>query len=243
MQSLATKTRIAIGRAAMLGQAWEITPDNLAFFPEISLVFNRIKKSGNTSIILALQDAVQGAEPRLRDDMPEKHSRSIVSIGLVHLIKLRKFQSLVCVRHPVSRALSGFLDIGVSGRVNAFWGQTDTWPATAQGFESFLSELTELEHKRINRHFWRQTDLLFQPPSSFNYIVKLENVVGEMEVVLEGVGLNPEKAQYFAGPHPAELAQLNKVTGSASKAHLVSLRSKKLIEDFYADDFHTFGYD
>lgn len=213
---------------------------HVAIYPELNICFNRIKKSGNTTVSAFLNDLANGFHTNsmngFKDELLKPRDMTIEQLST-----LSTYYSFVVVRNPYSRILSAFLDKVAGAKSDKYaycagFGQSD-----ADGFSAFVRFLSGGGVRR-DRHFWPQSDLLFQPVSHFNSIAKLENLVEDMRAVLVSTGHDPAHADKLAQPHSVE-AGTAKITGAGSKlAHYFTDRSVELVSQIYAADFRQFGY-
>lgn len=215
--------------------------DNVAIFPKLGLIFNRIKKSGNTSIVATLSEI----EGKIIDDVGElKSMRTVHAADFHSIVMMRSWKTLVVVRNPYNRSLSGFLEKVASGKSRN--GRFDFYPGfgeqSAEAFEQFLEHLKEHDYGK-NRHFFRQTDLLFQNLSKYTCVAKLENLAQEIVPLLIDLGCDPIAARKFYSPHDLEKKETGKITNSSKRTSMISPKAKKLIQELYREDFEQFGYD
>ena len=136
-----------------------VTSDNLALFPELNLIVNRIKKSGNTSLVLFFHDLIGGDSLEPHAVNGEKSRRSIRGVDLSNWDNLSESKSFVCVRNPYFRAISGFLEKVGRGENTEFQAYGGYGDPTVSGFETFLDDLANSEWRSVDRHFWPQTNL------------------------------------------------------------------------------------
>lgn len=164
------------------------------------------------------------------------------SMKTADLLKLASYYSFAVVRDPYSRALSGFLNKVASGKNSREFGNFAGFGNSTQ--TGFLEFLTYLDAGALykDRHFWPQSELLFQPVEHFSYIAKLETLVQDMKTILSEIGHDPAYADVLARPHKVE-AGSSKITSANSKmAHYYSLTSVELVRKLYAKDFEQFDY-
>lgn len=213
--------------------------DNVAIFPELGVIFNRIKKSGNTSVCAFLNDVAGGPGFRTADEM--KDARRFDSARLADIARLGTYKSLIVVRDPYTRILSGFLQKIVLAnderfrRFPGFGEQTDT------AFVAFLRYLEENDYGG-NRHFWPQVRLLYQPPDAYTFTAKLETLTGDMADFLSAIGRDPAMAKALEKPHPLEARQAGKITSAGKNRHLITDEARELVRRLYREDFETFEY-
>ncbi|SLN38456.1 Sulfotransferase family protein [Roseivivax jejudonensis] len=213
----------------------------VAVFPRLGIVFNRIKKSGNTSIAAFLHEVEGHAVPPTPQAL-KAELRSIRTLSLAETWAFPRLRSLAVVREPGARALSGFLHHvapGTNERHAAAPGYGDRSP---EGFAAFLAWL-EAGNLDYNAHFRPQTALMFQPPGRFTWILRLERLSEGMRGVLRDIGEDPAAADCLAAPHEMERAQPGKLTGSrAAGADFLSPSSRAAVARLYAADYAAFDY-
>lgn len=217
-----------------------IRGDSVAFFPELRLVFNRIKKSGNTSALLTL-NKIAGREDPENSEAP-KSQRSIRRTPLRTIVASRDFATLTIVRDPASRVLSAYhnkVGSGLKARHRNLPGFGDASP---DAFETFLRHISTTDEP-VDPHFWPQARLLIKPAGKFTFIARLENLAREMAPVLKSLGVDPRHAALFAGPHPLEANRPAKITSSNTKVKTVTPRAAEMIFEMYDADYRAFGYE
>lgn len=213
---------------------------HVAVYPNLNICFNRIKKSGNTTVSAFLNDLSGGFQKASESGFKER-LLTPREMTIEQLASLHCYYSFVVVRDPYSRTLSAFLDKVASGRSEKFafcggFGQNN-----AEGFSAYLDFLSG-GGWRWDRHFWPQRDLLFQPVSHFNAIAKLESLVEDMREILAATGQFPTHADRLIKPHSVE-AGTKKITDATKRlGHYYTDHSIALVSRIYASDFKLFGY-
>ncbi len=213
---------------------------HVAIFPDIGIVFNRIKKSGNTTVSAFFTEISE--KPHERDF--KKFKTKIIKPNSSTPKELRNLPSLysvVVVRNPFSRILSGFLQKVSSGSNLKYREFGGFGKMTVEGFNEFLVSLENGKlHK--NRHFWPQVDLLYQPIERFDYIAKLEYLVNDIRNILSEVGKDPMLANSLVQPHRVE-AGTAKITSASTKLNnYYDEHSTEVVRRIYAADFLAFNY-
>lgn len=224
--------------------------DAVAGFREFGLVFNRIKKAGNSTVVAFLSDLA--AEERGRRALSVRDAKkSALKPSRCRWHEARSMRSYIwftVVRNPYDRVLSAFLDkvafdeeVTASGK-KPFQDVPGRGEATPEGFAKFIGFLGEggIHH---DRHFWPQRELLIMPPGRYDLIGRLETLPEDMARLLTMIGRDPASARKLDKPHPLELAQPKKITGASAKrdsfyTHQLAAEVRRL----YASDFETFGY-
>ncbi len=221
-----------------------------AIYPAQRLVYNRIKKSGNTRIVAFLNDLF-GAERFDSMRRLKAAQTRAQDLSLRDLAALNDFYSFTFVRNPYGRVLSAYLDKlaaprapraprkpgrGPGYRVYPGYGEN-----SPEGFARFLAFLDE-GGLSADRHWWPQADLLYQPAERFSFIGRLERMVEDMGRVLAEVGRDPEAASVLEQRHEVE-AQRRETRTSEREAAFYTREGRAIVARLYARDFTLFGYD
>lgn len=139
------------------------SPHAVSVYPNLGIVFNHIRKSGNTSVALWLCEA-----EALRSGNSITRRKSLMDLSAVRLIRARDYQWIVVVRNPYDRVLSAFLDKVASGdrhekeKKSGFDNIPGWGDPTPMGFRRFIDYL---QHGGlyVNQHWWPQKGLLVRP--------------------------------------------------------------------------------
>ena len=221
----------------------------VVFYPSIKVAYNRIGKSGNSSVVLYLHDAIQGQQSKIFDYKKSKRDAINLGIDLIQLskewsklLRLHQYSFFTVVRNPWSRTLSAFLDKiadGLSEKYAFVDGFGDNSP---RGFEAFVSFL---EHGGLrDNHHWRpQNEILLLPPSRFNNICRLENLAEDLPLALKSTGLTLPPKEQLKKPHRIESGQHGKVTNAANRlASYYTPQTARTIHRLFQDDFELGRY-
>ncbi len=214
--------------------------DHVAVYPELGLVFNRIKKSGNTTVSAFLADLSNDFSYEVEKGFKEKLLKP-KKMRIFDIRKIKTLKSLVVVRNPYSRALSGFLDKLSRGTSSTYQGFSGFGNDTPEGFLAFLQFLKN-GNMHLNRHFWPQEELLFQPVERFDYVIKLENIEVGMQKLLEDIGKDPAYAAALKSPHKVEAGGRKITSASRRLQQYFTPAAIILVQEIYAKDFRTFDY-
>lgn len=214
--------------------------NHVAVFPKLKICFNRVKKSGNTTISAFLTDISGDSETESADEF----KRALLkprAMPVKELQRLPSYYSFVVVRDPYSRALSAFLQKVAHGQSLKYAYCAGFGNSTPEGFHAFLTFLVMGGLYR-DRHFWPQSDLLYQPIKNYSRVARLENLVTDMRIILTETGQDPALAELLASPHKVE-AGTTKITSATSKlGAFYNARSSALVHELYLKDFEMFGY-
>ncbi|MCP9916699.1 sulfotransferase family protein [Cyanobium sp. ATX 6F1] len=226
----------------------------MVFYPRQGLVYNRIKKSGNSSMLLYLRDAIAGvpANPlqpyhRAKDDA--------IAIGMnirqvlkqpIELLRLQRCFYFAVMRHPEARILSAFLEKVGSGHSHRYSSAGGFGDASAEGFARFVAYL-EAGGLHDDAHWWPQVDLLALPPDQYDAIYRLEELAQWLPALLGSRGLRTTGLD-LSGPHRIERqfsvpGKPAKLKGAASRLDVFftpGLRAR--VNRLYGQDYQIGGY-
>ena len=216
----------------------------VVFYPSIRLAYNRIGKSGNSSVVLYLSDAMQGEKSNAQSYKESKKDAIELGIDLIQLstdwskvLKLYQYSFFTVVRNPWTRTLSAFLDKIADGLDEKYALVDGFGENSASGFEAFVSFL---EHGglRYNHHWRPQNEILLLPASRFSHICRLEHLAHDLPLALKSTGLTLPPKERLQKPHRIESKQQGKVTNASSRlASYYSPQTAKTIYQLFQDDF------
>ena len=210
--------------------------DNIAIYPELRLVYNRIKKSGNSSIVAFLADILQ--EEYFNISALKASLENPVTIDAKTAHEMNNFFSFTIVRNPYTRILSAFRDKvgrGTETSNRIIPGFSDDSP---QGFNNFLRFCSD-GGVYMDRHWWPQLNLLYKSADSFSHIGKIEKIEEDMAVVLTECGLDPVLSKKIRAPHSRTT---HNTSASEMKRHFYTKENIELVKRIYSLDFDTFQY-
>lgn len=230
------------------------TSKHLLIYPEHNLVYNRIKKAANSSILMYNLEVIRHnigistlTFPRYRKAKNEARAlgKDFRELGVRELAKLRQSIKYTVVRNPYTRVLSAFrqkVAIRAMEENNSYRGTPGYADDSAQGFREFVNFLENAGLYK-NRHWWPQIDLLAIPPEYFDFIVHVERLSSELPQVYKGAGLSIPASMDFSKPHKAEKTDQRKITSSSKLVEAYydeDLLNR--VANLYASDFESFGY-
>jgi hypothetical protein len=221
--------------------------DNVSIYPNHGLIYNRIKKSGNTTITAFLGDVLAGTRYECASDLKRKLVRP-GDLSVAELRSLPNFYSFTFVRDPYDRVLSAYLGAALdrkrsgSSRVRNGLRRFYFDREGRDHFHEFL-EFLDSGGLYADRHWWPQVDLLVQPVKDFSFVGRLENLVTDMKVVLRAAGVSPDLSSRLVTPHALELKDGNKIRSAGMKTEAYySPRTCAIVERLYERDFEIFKY-
>jgi hypothetical protein len=238
-------------RFALLAPSLVVNPRNNArviVYTKERLMYNRIKKSGNSSIMLFLDEILYGNQAS--DSNYEKaknasfgRTTSPFKLPSREIRRLDDYYKFTIFRNPYTRCLSTFLNKVAPGNAALYSFVPGFGDDSARGFEKFIHFL-EGGGTRSNPHFYSQTHLLFFRPEYFSRIGKLENLDLELRLICTDVGLPYPHDLEASAPHRVEQSCEGKVTKADRKLDMYYTKDLfDRVRDLYIADFEIGGYD
>ena len=223
--------------------------DRVVFYPEHNIAFNRIAKSGNSSVILYLDEAIRG--PSSHQDNYKQAKRSAMSTGksLLEMCRskhdrtsLKRFSFFTVVRNPWTRTLSAFLDKIANGPYDKYGSIPGFSDNSRTGFAAFISFLSK-GGLHANHHWKPQSDALLLPASQFHSICRLEHLSEDLPRALSETALRLPSPERLQQPHQIESQQQSKLTQATRKLLLYYCPTTiKAVAELYAADFKLGRY-
>lgn len=207
---------------------------HLAFFPELGLAFNRVKKNANSALILLLHEMETGRgtiASEAKDLTPNPFE-----LPRAQLDRLDRYAVFTTVRDPYSRVLSAFLD---KFRQEAYRRRHGTFDLTPEGFDRFLRWL---ENGGLNRdaHWNLQSRLLALPLDRYDAVLRFETLRDDARAFLSKRGL-AVPGDALVGEHRGDTG---KQTGADSRmADFYTPDRAARVARLFAADFAALGYD
>lgn len=196
---------------------------SIAAFPQQKLVFNRIKKSGNTSVVTFLHELDGKKATGSTNDIKSQQTH-MRRLTLLDTYRFPTFYSFAVIRNPYSRLLSGFLHRIAPAHLPEYSDIPGFGESSPTGFGKFVDFLCN-GHVDFDKHFWPQTRLMYQSPDRFNRLVRLEHLVDDMADLLDDLGKPRNLAEKLRKPHRIEQSQTNKITNAHTQ-----------LDAFYSED-------
>ena len=221
----------------------------VVFYPDIKLAYNRIGKSGNSSVVLYLSDALQGKQNETSNYKESKKDAIDLGVDLIQLSRdwrkilcLHQYSFFTVVRNPWSRTLSAFLDKIADG-LNKKYDFVDGFgDNSARGFEAFVSFLAQ-GGLQTNHHWRPQNEILLLPASRFSHICRLEHLAHDLPLALKSTGLTLPPKDRLQKPHRIESGQQGKVTNASDRlTSYYTPQTARRIYQLFQDDFELGRY-
>lgn len=207
----------------------------LAFFPNLGLGFNRIKKNANTALILLLQELEVGSATTARAGAAKDETLNLFELPRSEIGKLGRYAVFVTVRNPYSRVLSAFLD---KFRHETYRRKHGEFPLTPDGFGAFLRYL---ENGGLTRdaHWDLQEKLMALPLDRYDAVLRFETLHADAVAFLTRRGLTlPEGA--LTSEHKSDRG---KHTGADARlSQFYTAERADQVARLYATDFAALGY-
>lgn len=206
---------------------------HLAYFPRLGICYNRIKKNGNTSVVLLLSKFETGL------DKPRKETkRALLSLGdlpLPEMMRLGRYRYCVVTRDPYTRVLSAFLE---KFRLEEFQRTYGPFDLTPNGFGAFLQWL-ENGGLGQNRHWDLQSKITLWPLRDFDHVVRLESFATDFSRVLAASGLEVDSS-LLSQVLPQDVDKRTDATKRADEYY--SPERRALVARLFDADFEAMGY-
>ena len=223
--------------------------DRVVFYTDHNIAFNRIAKSGNSSVILYLDEAIRGANTHTDDYKQAKRTAMGAGKSLIDMSRskqdrasLKEFSFFTVVRNPWTRTLSAFLDKIANGPHDKYGSVPGFGDNSQTGFEAFIAFLGN-GGLHSNHHWKPQIDALLLPPSHFQTVCRLEHLAEELPLALARTGLTLPSPDRLRQPHRIESNQRSKLTQAASKLlKYYSPTTVQAVADLYTADFKLGRY-
>ncbi len=209
-------------------------------YPEVGLIYNRIKKSGNSSVILYLSDALKGRNKWSDGDYYSAKYDALTSgvelsnLPATDLRSLSNYYSFTIFRNPYVRCLSAFIQKVGDGRTG-FSKVPGFQRNSKDGFKDFVTFLED-GGLYYDKHWWPQVDLLAWTPEQFSHIGKLEQLDSEIRYIFGQIGKRIPDSLEMGKPHPAEFK--GKTEGNRSKV----TNSMDRLEEYYSPELYEKVY-
>lgn len=210
------------------------TLNTAVVYPEHALIYNRIKKSGNSSVLFYLRELLYGDQGALQSSYDDDKraavatGRKLSALSLRQLVRARHYFRFTIFRNPHARCLSMFFSKGAKREAGSVKYRTVPGfdKQSPEGFAEFVGFL-EQDGLYYDKHFWPQCDLLMCPPEHFDHIGQLENLREELKHVAAQVGLVFRDSIVSNEPHAADQSNEGKVTGASTR-----------LDEYYTDELY-----
>lgn len=202
-------------------------------FPELGLVYNRIKKNANTSTIILLRQLSAGVLET--PNSAKWNSQSLLDLTPQRLEEAASMHLFIIIRNPYERVLSAFLD---KFRWENYQRKYGKLPLTPDGFDQFL---TFLETGGMSRdaHWDLQTKLMFLPLDEYHSVIRFENYRPELLAMLRNQGISlPDdtlKEQY-------ESDKAKKTGATQRLVEFYTPARAARVQSLFAHDFEALAY-
>ncbi|MEO0438589.1 MAG: sulfotransferase family 2 domain-containing protein [Pseudomonadota bacterium] len=146
---------------------------------------------------------------------------------------IRAFKFAI-VRNPWQRLYSAYRFLEKGGMNQADARLADQVLSSHPSFDGFIRNWLTRENAQRHVHFRTQTSFLFDTSAHIyvDFIGFLENIDADFSTIVDKTGIS------------RSLAHTNRSTESSALKGLEGLgeREVQVVEEIYAEDFHTFGY-
>jgi hypothetical protein len=218
---------------------------HVAYFPEIQVAFNRIKKSGNSSTLVYLHGLIPSKQAQLGPKILHAtkadalaSTKPLKRCSVSDCIRLRKAWSFAVIREPYSRVLSAFLQKSLRPDYSGTPGFNDRTPS---GFETFVRFLDD-GGITANPHWWPQRDLLYFNPADIDVLSPLDRLDTGLRHLAAITGLRLPEGAHYGKPSLDEHRSGTKLTGSTALVHeFYPPDLRRIVHNLYSADFELYA--
>lgn len=206
--------------------------NRLCFFDKLGLVYNRVQKNANTTLVTILCSLnglryTHNIQAKNWCWQSYKHYPSMGSIS----------KKILIIRNPYSRVLSAFLEKFTYQR-DKFVPLYGDFQPTPDGFKKFIEYL---HHSGIqtNSHWNLQQTQIVAPLKYYDYIIRFENLADELEKMLFELNLMNNKINLLS-LHPSDIGKKTNSDSKLKEFYTEDITKKVL--NLYKQDFDFLSY-
>jgi len=200
---------------------------------DLEMIFQGIPKCGSTS--MANYFALL-RKPGLHRVGRIKRPRNI---PLAEVAKILDYTKFTLVRNPYTRVLSAFVEKSQRPSYDCYPGLSERSP---KGFSQFIEFLSE-GGLHQNKHWRPMADSLFWKLEDYDYVLHLENLADEFEILINDNHLGMPLWANIGKPHWVDRLRPGKIQHSGQFVDRFYTQSTfDAVFKLYEKDFELFGY-
>lgn len=216
-----------------------------AVIPEHKVLYHRIPKNGNSSLVSTMQNIFEGGElaERIED---KRYSKKLVQnaseLTREQVADLGAYTKFLIVRNPYDRTLSAYLSKVVKRypklkaehplKCDAASSDRNTPP----DFESFCKYLSA-GGLRTDPHWRPQHDYLVLPIADYDFVARLETIDDDFPRIVERIA--PWRTERTLVREDAP----HRTSATSKRAQFYSNAAYAIVAELFARDFEVLGYD
>jgi len=200
------------------------------------IVYIENPKSACTNIKWSLIDAFSDVDLSKIEDVHDRKTTPFLPgvVATKYVAQARDLAFLSVVRHPRTRFMSAYFDKLYHGRDQRVWvniaAQLDLNVDEFYTPKAIIKRMMQVPRHTINPHIALQTDNLLPDSLPYNAIFHLETVGGKDSLSFGGADVKLFNSQWHVPKAKADTSVFDEET-------------YRLIDQYYAKDYATFGYD
>jgi len=217
-----------------------------AVIPEHKVLYHRIPKNGNSSLVSTMLNIFEGGELAERIEQ-KRYSKKLVhyasELTRKQVDELGIYTKFLIARNPYDRTLSAYLSKVVKRypklkpehplKQDFGAGGGDAVPPDFEAFCRYLAE----GGLRADRHWRPQHDYLVLPIASYDFVARLETIDCDFARIVEHI------APWREDKALVREDATHRTSATSKRAQFYTENSYAIVAELYARDFEIFGYD
>lgn len=214
--------------------------------PEHKVLYHRIPKNGNSSLVSTMLHIFEGGEiaERIEDKRySKKLVRNASELTREQVDDLGAYTKFLIARNPYDRTLSAYLSKVVKRypKLKPDHPLKQTFAGASEGkaapdFESFCRYLAE-GGLHVDHHWSPQHDYLVLPIAEYDFVARLETIDSDFPKIVARIA--PWRAEKTLVREDAP----HRTSAASKRAQYYTDRCYAIVAELFARDFETFGYD
>ncbi|MBL8907347.1 MAG: sulfotransferase family 2 domain-containing protein [Rhizobiales bacterium] len=214
--------------------------------PEHKVLYHRIPKNGNSSLVSTMLNIFEGGElaERIED---KRYSKKVVQnvseLTRAQVDDLGAFTKFLIARNPYDRTLSAYLSKVVKRypklkpehplKRDAGGDAGGTGPPDFEGFCRYLAK----GGLYVDHHWSPQHDYLVLPIADYDFVARLETIDADFPPIVARIAPWRDAKTLVREDAP------HRTSAASKRAQFYTDASYAIVAELFARDFEVFGYD